>query len=559
MADFSIASQVRPVQLPDQLQQFGQFNQIALQQAQMAKAQSDAEAQNRLRSLDRNSPEFLNQLYAIDPAKGMAFEKGVADLAEAKRKRGEAAYDRGVAAKKEAELARIFGGVNNLMPAAPAAPAAPTNNLVAPAAPQMSFGAGVGEYTPAAAPAAPAAAAPAAAPSPSSPDYASIINNLVRGGHLEEAKKIADLAKTSAEGAGKAVETSVARMKAAYDPIQTLIQHVATPADVEAYTRRIYSDPILGPEASRLKSVDQAVQDNLDLVSKVGLDQWKARNSNMDAKQLHDLVTTATAPKIEKVDRGGSIVFMDMNPKSPTYRQTLDEIQKTLTPEQTAKRAAEEDPIKIQETFDKTLDNLVDQYRKLGEKGMLIKPGETSMGNRAAAVASVAAPELTTIFSPDRASGVAAIANMRQTALTALMGATGMSAKQIDSNAEMKAYLNSLSNPSQPVEAIVDTLNNLSQRFGRGKKLTVDDITGGITQNPSADSGVPTGPRARRGTLTPPPAAAAPTAVNAPAAAAPNQPAKPTLDQFLARVKPLNPNASTEDLTAYYNRTYGGR
>ena len=331
MADFNIASQVRPVQLPDQLQQFGQFNQIALQQAQMAKAQSDAEAQNRLRSLDRNSPEFLNQLYAIDPAKGMAFEKGVADLAEAKRKRGEAAYDRGVAAKKESELARIFGGsVNNL---APPAPAASANSLVAPAAPQMGFGANVGEYAPATAPAAPAAPAPAAAaPSPSSPDYASIINNLVRGGHIEEAKKIADLAKTSAEGAGKAAETSVARMKAAYDPIQTLIQHVATPADVEAYTRRIYSDPILGPEASRLKSVDQAVQDNLDLVSKVGLDQWKARNSNMDAKQLHDLVTTATAPKIEKVDRGGSIVFMDLNPKSPTYKQTLDEIQKTLTP-----------------------------------------------------------------------------------------------------------------------------------------------------------------------------------------------------------------------------------
>lgn len=333
MADFSIASQIKPVQLPDQLQQFGQFNQIALQQAQMAKAQSDAEAQNKLRSLNRNSPEFLNQLYAIDPAKGIAFEKGVADLAETKRKRAEAAYDRGVAARKEAELARIFGGINNLTPVSPAAPATPANSLIAPAAPQMGFGAGVGEYTPAAVPAAPAAPAPvAAASSPSSPDYASIINNLVRGGHIEEAKKIADLAKTSAEGAGKAAETSVARMKAAYDPIQTLIPHVTTPADVEAYTRRIYSDPILGPEASRLKSVDQAVQDNLDLVNKVGLDQWKARNSNMDAKQLHDLVTTATAPKIEKVDRGGSIVFMDMNPKSSTYRQTLDEIQKTPVP-----------------------------------------------------------------------------------------------------------------------------------------------------------------------------------------------------------------------------------
>lgn len=46
-----------------------------------------------------------------------------------------------------------------------------------------------------------------------------------------------------------------------------------------------------------------------------------------------------------------------------------------------------------------------------------------------------------------------------------------------------------------------------------------------------------------------------------PAPAAPSAPAGggPTLDQFLERARPANPNASTEDLTAYYNRTYGGR
>jgi len=336
MADFSIASQVRPVQLPDQLQQFGQFNQIALQQAQMAKAQSDAEAQNRLRSLDRNSPEFLNQLYAIDPAKGMAFEKGVADLAEAKRKRGEAAYDRGVTAKKEAALEEIFrGSVNNL---APPAPAASANSLVAPAAPQMGFGADVGQYTPAAAPAAPAAPAAAArGPSAGAIDWEGTAGKLIAAGYVEEAKKFADFGKTFAESQGKATEASVARMKAAYDPVRSLIPLTQTPADVAAYTRRIYDDPVLGPEAAKLKSVEQAIADNLDLVSKVGIDEWKARNSNMDAEKLHALVTTATAPKFEKVDRGGSIVIVDMNPRSPTAGQSLHEIQKTLTPAQGAK------------------------------------------------------------------------------------------------------------------------------------------------------------------------------------------------------------------------------
>lgn len=34
---------------------------------------------------------------------------------------------------------------------------------------------------------------------------------------------------------------------------------------------------------------------------------------------------------------------------------------------------------------------------------------------------------------------------------------------------------------------------------------------------------------------------------------------RPTLEQFLERARPANPNASVEDLTTYYNRTYGGR
>jgi hypothetical protein len=48
--------------------------------------------------------------------------------------------------------------------------------------------------------------------------------------------------------------------------------------------------------------------------------------------------------------------------------------------------------------------------------------------------------------------------------------------------------------------------------------------------------------------------AAAPAASAAPAAQTP-----PSLDQFLARARPANPNVSVEDLTAYYNRTYGSR
>lgn len=148
------------------------------------------------------------------------------------------------------------------------------------------------------------------------------------------------------------------------------------------------------------------------------------------------------------------------------------------------KRFDEAQRAEARQEFDKTLANIVSQYRDLGEKGMLIKSGETSFANRAKAAGAAAAPGLTAVLSPERGEAVSTLSNLRQTMLSALMGATGMSAKNIDSNAEMRAYLNSLSNPGQPVKTIVDTLNNLSERFGTNKKLTVEDLTGGKTQNP---------------------------------------------------------------------------
>jgi hypothetical protein len=140
--------------------------------------------------------------------------------------------------------------------------------------------------------------------------------------------------------------------------------------------------------------------------------------------------------------------------------------------------------------FDKTITNLVEQYKKLGSKGMLVG-SDTTMANRAKAAAAVAAPGLTTIVSPERGGPVSTLANTRQTMLSALMGATGMSAKNIDSNAEMRAYLNSLSNPGQPVETIVDTLNNLSERFGTNRKLKIEDLTSSKPQNPSSAKTAP--------------------------------------------------------------------
>jgi hypothetical protein len=153
--------------------------------------------------------------------------------------------------------------------------------------------------------------------------------------------------------------------------------------------------------------------------------------------------------------------------------------------------ADETEKTKIRQEFAKVVSNMIPQYQKLGSEGKLIVPGETSLANRAKAIGSTLSPKLTTLVAPERAAPVTTLSNLRQTMLSALIGATGMTSQQINSNAEMSAYLNSLSDPGQPVESIVDTLNNLNERFGTGQKITVKDLTGGKAQNPVSGNAAP--------------------------------------------------------------------
>jgi hypothetical protein len=256
-------------------------------------------------------------------------------MQEYQRARGDAATKRAEDAKTKAELARIYGaGVNNLSPAAPA------NSLVAPAeapTPQMGFGANVGEYAPAPAPAA-APAAATVAPTPGAPNYAGIITELVKGGHIEEAKKMADLAKSHTETRGKEYENNVKQIDAAYAPLQALTNRVQNPADVAAYTQMLYNDPVLGPQAAKIKPLEQAIADSQREFA-ANPQQWQLAHSKVDGKVIYDAATTSVAPKIVAKDVGGSIKYIDENPKSPTFMKEVGDFAKTLSPKDIAEEA----------------------------------------------------------------------------------------------------------------------------------------------------------------------------------------------------------------------------
>jgi hypothetical protein len=189
-----------------------------------------------------------------------------------------------------------------------------------------------------------------------------------------------------------------------------------------------------------------------------------------------------------------------------------------------------------------TLANIATAYKNIFSRGEGIRAeGDQSFAERAKIGLKAALPSsVTTVLSPKTGSDIATIENLRRDLLPTIAELTG--AKSLDAVAEMKSILNSLTTPGQTDATIVATLNNFGKKYGLGELLSIEDLKPATQTAP--ESGVP---RGRRGEV---PAAAA---------AAPSQSGKPTLDQFLAKAKPANPNASAEDLTAYYNRTYGSR
>ena len=189
-----------------------------------------------------------------------------------------------------------------------------------------------------------------------------------------------------------------------------------------------------------------------------------------------------------------------------------------------------------------TLTSMINAYKNLGQSDGLIRAeGDQSLMQRAKIGTLAALPaKVSTVLSPKTGSDIATIENLRRDLFPTIIEMTG--AKSGDAVKEMESILNSLTSPGQSDATIVATLNNFSKKYGLGELLSLEDLKPATQTAP--ESGVP---RGRRG------------AVPAAAAAAPSQSGTPTLDQFLAKAKPANPNASTEDLTAYYNRTYGGR
>ena len=115
---------------------------------------------------------------------------------------------------------------------------------------------------------------------------------------------------------------------------------------------------------------------------------------------------------------------------------------------------------------DVALGTLRDAYDRLEKGGGITSTNKGSAANAAASVASSGIGQAAgKLFGTNNQSARNDIAMARPALLAALMKATGMSAKQMDSNAELKLWLTTATDPTLDVESNRKALENIEKKY----------------------------------------------------------------------------------------------
>lgn len=123
--------------------------------------------------------------------------------------------------------------------------------------------------------------------------------------------------------------------------------------------------------------------------------------------------------------------------------------------------------------------SLRDMFNKLDEAGGITNPQNRWGTNLAAGLASSDAGQAAgKLFGTENQSLRNTIAQQRPLLLQAIMKATGMSAKQMDSNAELKLYLATATDPTLDVAANRRALDMIETLYGKGSTGTPTAPTG---------------------------------------------------------------------------------
>jgi hypothetical protein len=130
------------------------------------------------------------------------------------------------------------------------------------------------------------------------------------------------------------------------------------------------------------------------------------------------------------------------------------------------------------QTVDTLIAGLKDQYGILKEGGGITTKDNTFMNVPAYLSSTGAGQAAGKMFGTANQSARNTIVQSRPLLLAAIKNATGMSAKQMDSNVELKMYLAAATDPSLDYEANMAALNQLETLYGIGSKAGTTGTSG---------------------------------------------------------------------------------
>ena len=132
--------------------------------------------------------------------------------------------------------------------------------------------------------------------------------------------------------------------------------------------------------------------------------------------------------------------------------------------------AKEKEAATGQASVDNIIADLRDKYRQLDTSGGITNPEKGVVSNIEAGIGSSGVGQFAgRLFGTQNQSLRNQIAQTRPLLLSAIKQRTGMSAKQMDSNVELKLWLSVATDPTLDIKANMNALDNIEKMIGSGK------------------------------------------------------------------------------------------
>lgn len=329
---------------------------------------------------------------------------------------------------------------------------------------------------------------------------------------------------TAKKSDADAAKTELETMDAALAQFNSLLPRVADPQSAAQWVRAQYQDPRVGPKISALMPLKDALsripQDPQQLA------QWRdeqamgiAKYREMLAAQARDAETARRNQAAEALTRRGQDVGaattrrgQDMtDERSRELAQqardnrpvtVMDDIGNPLSlpaaqaagmplynASAAGQRRRQAESAKARQQLQATVQELRSYYDQLREGGGIVSEDQGALGNTMARVSSTGVGQaLGGTVGTKNQQVRDKIEQTRPLLLNLIKEATGMSAQQMNSNAEMQLYLRAATDPTLSYEANIQALSNLDKLFGGGLGISAPSAPGTPATKPSMPS-----------------------------------------------------------------------